>query len=94
MNNRLSPPALKRYWRTNLTVMLALLGLWALVSVGLSILAVEGLNQVRLGGFPLGFWFAQQGSILVFILLIGVYALVLNRLDDAYLSQTGDGEQS
>jgi putative solute:sodium symporter small subunit len=73
--------ALDRYWRANLRWMLSLLALWALVGPGLSILFVEPLNKVRLGGFPLGFWFAQQGSILVFVLLIAIYALVMNRLD-------------
>ena len=58
-----------------------LLAIWAFVSIGLGIIFVEPLNQFRLGGFPLGFWFAQQGSIYVFILLILVYALWMDRLD-------------
>jgi len=73
--------ALDRYWRANLKWMFALLLVWALVGPGLSILFVESLNRFRMGGFPLGFWFAQQGSILVFVVLIAVYAGVMNRLD-------------
>jgi putative solute:sodium symporter small subunit len=75
--------------------MLGLLLVWALVGPGLSILFVETLNRVRLGGFPLGFWFAQQGSILVFVVLIAVYAVVMNRLDDRHRrdleAEEGDG---
>ncbi len=77
------------YWRTNLLVMSVLLTLWAVVSFGASILLADGLNEVSLGGFPLGFWFAQQGSMLIFVILILVYAVVLNRLDDAYQARLG-----
>jgi putative solute:sodium symporter small subunit len=73
--------ALRRYWRQNLRIMLALLLVWALVSLVFSILLADWLNQFRLGGFPLGFWFAQQGSIVVFLVLILVYAILLNALD-------------
>ena len=61
--------------------MAGLLVVWAAVGLGCGVLFADALNAVRLGGFPLGFWFAQQGSILVFVLLILVYGLVLNRLD-------------
>ena len=71
----------RAYWRANLRLMCALLGVWALVSYGLGILWVEPLNRFHLGGFPLGFWFAQQGSIYVFVGLILVYAVVMDRLD-------------
>ena len=83
------------YWRTNIIVMTVLLALWAAVSLGASILLADTLNQIRLGGFPLGFWFAQQGSMLVFLVLILVYAIVLNRLDDLYharLRSAGEGQ--
>ena len=73
--------AIDRYWRRNLTVMTVLLVLWAAAGLGCGVLFADTLNGVRLGGFPLGFWFAQQGSILVFVLLILAYALILNRLD-------------
>jgi putative solute:sodium symporter small subunit len=70
-----------RYWRRNVRLTAGLLALWALAGLGCGVLFADALNRVRLGGFPLGFWFAQQGSILVFVVLILVYALVLNRLD-------------
>ena len=69
------------YWRANLRVMGILLSIWFAVSFGLGILLVEPLNHFSLGGFPLGFWFAQQGSIYVFVLLIFVYALWMDRID-------------
>ena len=58
-----------------------LLAVWFSVSFGLGILLVEPLNQFKLGGFPLGFWFAQQGSIYVFVVLILVYAVWMDRVD-------------
>lgn len=73
--------AIHRYWRKNLRVMVLLLLIWAAVGLGCGVLFADALNRFRLGGFPLGFWFAQQGSILTFVVLILVYALVLNRLD-------------
>ena len=75
--------ALGRYWRTNLRIMLVLLVIWAGVSFGCGILLVEWLNQFRLPltGFPLGFWFAQQGAIAGFVLCILVYCILMNRLD-------------
>lgn len=76
--------ALDRYWRSNLRIMAALLFVWALVSFGCGILFADWLNQFRLPifeGFQLGFWFAQQGSIVVFVLCILAYCLAMNRLD-------------
>lgn len=75
--------ALDRYWRTNLRIMLVLLVIWAGVSFGCGILAADWLNQFRLpfSGFPLGFWFAQQGAIVAFVLCILVYCILMNRLD-------------
>ena len=60
---------------------MVLLAIWAFVSLGCSILLADWLNQFHIGGFPLGFWFAQQGSIVVFLALILIYALLLNALD-------------
>lgn len=80
----LSPPiqaSLQRYWRSNVKIMAALLVLWAGAGLGAGVLFADALNAIRLGGYPLGFWFAQQGSIIVFVVLILVYALALNRLD-------------
>ena len=73
-----------RYWRANLKLMAARLAVWAFVSYGLGVVFVEPLNAFRLGGFPLGFWFAQQGSLYTFIVLIGVYVLAMDRLDRRY----------
>ena len=72
-----------RYWRTNLQLVGALLFVWAAVSFGAGILFVEPLNQFHIGGYPLGFWFAQQGSIFVFVVLILIYCLAMDRLDAA-----------
>ena len=69
------------YWRANLRVMGILLTVWFVVSYGLGILFVESLNRFHVGGFPLGFWFAQQGSIYVFVVLIFVYARWMDRID-------------
>ena len=71
----------RAYWRANLRVMAILLTIWFAVSFGLGIVFVEPLNRIRLGGFPLGFWFAQQGAIYVFIVLIFVYARWMDRID-------------
>jgi putative solute:sodium symporter small subunit len=61
--------------------MAVLLAIWAVAGLGCGVLFADDLNAVQLGGFPLGFWFAQQGSILVFVVLIFLYAVILNRLD-------------
>lgn len=75
--------ALDRYWKSNIRIMALLLLIWASVSFGAGILYADTLNQFRLPftGFPLGFWFAQQGSIITFVLCILVYCLAMNRLD-------------
>lgn len=70
-----------RYWRTNMKLVGLLLVVWFVVSYGAGIVFVEPLNEIHLGGFPLGFWFAQQGSILVFIVLILIYCLKMDRID-------------
>ncbi len=69
------------YWRKNVRLKVILLTIWGVVSLLLSILLVEQLNQVSLGGFPLGFWMAQQGSIFTFVILIFVYASTMDRYD-------------
>ena len=74
----------REYWKRNLTYVGALLAIWFLVSFGFGILLVEPLNRVRIGGFKLGFWFAQQGAMYVFVVLIFVYVRLMNRLDRAY----------
>ena len=72
---------LKKYWRRNLKYLYILLLIWGLVSFGCGILFADFLNNYSIGGFPLGFWFAQQGSIYIFVMLIFVYVYLMNRLD-------------
>ncbi|MFT5263841.1 MAG: putative solute:sodium symporter small subunit [Polaribacter sp.] len=71
----------KAYWKTNLKYLAILLSIWFVVSFGFGIILVDELNSIRMGGFKLGFWFAQQGSIYVFVILIFVYIGLMNRLD-------------
>lgn len=73
-----------KYWRKNLKYLTILLSIWFLVSFVFGIILVDELNTIRLGGFKLGFWFAQQGSIYVFVLLIFVYIRLMNRLDKEF----------
>ncbi|MEN7546842.1 DUF4212 domain-containing protein [Rapidithrix thailandica] len=75
---------LKKYWKTNLFYLLLLLSIWFVVSYVCGILFVEPLNSIRIGGFKLGFWFAQQGAMYVFIVLIFVYVYLMNKLDKKY----------
>ncbi len=72
------------YWKVNLRYLLILLSIWFLVSYGAGILFKDLLDNFSLGGFPLGFWFAQQGSIYVFVILIFVYVRLMNKLDKKY----------
>ena len=74
------------YWRRNLQYVGILLSIWFAVSYGAGILFVDTLNEITVPGtgFPLGFWFAQQGSIYVFVVLIFVYVFLMNRLDRAF----------
>ena len=69
------------YWRANIRLMLILLSIWFVVSFVFGILLVDWLNQFRFFGFKLGFWWAQQGSIYVFVVLIFVYAAKMRRID-------------
>ena len=74
----------KAYWRENLALMTKLLLIWFVVSFGFGILLVDLLNQIQLFGFKLGFWFAQQGAIYVFVALIFIYMYKMNQLDKRY----------
>jgi putative solute:sodium symporter small subunit len=69
------------YWKRNLSLMFKLLVIWFLVSYGCGILFVDVLNKIQIGGYKLGFWFAQQGSIYVFVALIFIYARRMAALD-------------
>ncbi|MFT6065735.1 MAG: putative solute:sodium symporter small subunit [Paraglaciecola sp.] len=74
----------KKYWKKNLKYLAILLGIWFLVSFVFGILLVDELNAIRIGGFKLGFWFAQQGAIYVFVILIFVYIRLMNALDKEF----------
>lgn len=73
-----------KYWRKNLKYLVILLSIWFAVSYGCGILFADYLNSIHIGGFPLGFWFAQQGSIYVFLILIFIYVVLMNRLDKRF----------
>ena len=74
----------KKYWRQNIKYLVILLTIWFTVSFGFGILLIDELNQFKIGGFKLGFWFAQQRSIYVFVILILTYIVLMNKLDKKY----------
>ena len=74
----------KVYWKTNLKYLVILLIIWFAVSFLFGIIMAETLNQFHIGGFPLGFWFAHQGAIYTFVILIFVYVYLMNRLDKKF----------
>ena len=80
----MQPSSQRSYWKKNVRYLVILLSIWFVVSFGFGIILVEPLNNIRLGGFKLGFWFAQQGSIYLFIVLIFVYVRLMRRLDKKY----------
>ena len=73
--------AVQEYWRKNIRLKMTLLAIWFVVSVVLSIFLAKPLNGASIGGFPLGFWMAQQGSIFTFVILIFVFAKTMDRYD-------------
>ena len=74
----------KDYWNKNLNYLKVLLLIWFIVSFGAGIIFKDFLNTISIGGFPLGFWFAQQGSIFIFVFLIVAYCILMNKLDRKY----------
>ena len=74
----------KAYWRATLKLLTVVLVIWAVVAYGLSIVFAPALNNFSLGGYPLGFWFAQQGSLYVFVILIFAYAKIIEKIDRKY----------
>ncbi len=76
--------AAQAYWKENITTILKLLAIWFIVSYGCGIIFIDELNAITFGGFKLGFWFAQQGSIYVFVILIFVYAKMMERIEEKY----------
>lgn len=85
--------AKKAYWNANIKVVLVLLSVWFLFGCILSIFAVDQLNKVKIGGFPLGFWMAQQGTTIAFIFVIFAYVLIMKRLDVRFLKEAGIKEK-
>ncbi len=77
----------KPYWREVIRLTLALLAIWFLVSFGAGILFREALDAIKIGGAPLGFWFAQNGAIYVFVALIFYYCFAMNRIERKYRIQ-------
>ncbi len=75
---------LQAYWRTNLKYLIVLTLIWFIVGLLFPVLIYQDLNQIRIGGFPLGFWFGMQGAVMVFVILLFVYAWLMNRLDKKY----------
>lgn len=80
----MTPQRRRDYWRANLRLLSVLLGIWFLVAYVFAILLKEQLDAFRMGGYGLGFWFAQQGAMYTFLVLILVYAWAMNRLDRKY----------
>ena len=80
------------YWKSNLKIVLSLLVVWFLVSFGFGIIWSDALDNIQIGGFTLGFWFAQQGSIFVFVILIFIYVFLLNRLDKKHFSKSSEDD--
>ena len=74
------------YWQLNLLILFMLLSIWFLVSFGFGIIWSENLDQIKFGGFKLGFWFAQQGSIYFFVIIIFIYIFLMNKLDKKFYS--------
>ncbi|MHC4426170.1 MAG: DUF4212 domain-containing protein [Planctomycetota bacterium] len=81
------------YWKKNLKYLTILLSIWFVVSYGFSIIFVDLLDKIKIGGFKLGFWFAQQGSILVFVIIIFVYVRLMNKLDSQFRVQENQEKQ-
>ena len=78
------PTDMKQYWRSNLRIVAVLLAIWFVVAFCISIFFIQPLNSFSIGKLGLGFWFAQQGSIFVFVVLVLAYALLMDRLDRKY----------
>ena len=78
------------YWKANLLILSIILFIWFIVSFGFGIIWSESLDEIKIWGFKLGFWFDQQGSIYIFVLLIFVYVALMNRLDKKYKSKEDD----
>ena len=74
----------KKYWKANLKIVFSLLILWFIASFGFGIIFSDSLDEIKIGGFKLGFWFAQQGSIFIFVIIIFLYVWLMKRLDKKF----------
>ena len=83
----------KDYWRANLKILIILISIWFMVSFGFGIIFPDFLDQYQIGGFKLGFWFAQQGSIYLFVVLIFIYVYLMNKLDKKYKHQNDEEDK-
>ena len=81
---------MNNYWKENLRIISILLSIWFLVSFGFGIIFSDWLDQFKIGGFKIGFWFAQQGSIFFFVILIFIYVHLMNKLDKKYEDKNQD----
>ena len=81
---------MRDYWRKNQILIAVLLAIWALVSYGFAIFLAKPLYAIKIGSLPMSFWWAQQGSMFVFVILIFVYARVMDHLDKKYGLDEGD----
>ncbi len=81
---------MNNYWKENLRIIFILLSIWFLVSFGFGIIFSDWLDQFKFGGFKIGFWFAQQGSIFFFVILIFIYVHLMNKLDKKYEDKNQD----
>lgn len=80
----MSNKSLQDYWKRNLLYLVILLSIWFLSSYGAGIIWAKSLNEIKVGGYKLGFWFAQQGSMYIFCIIIFVYVWLMNELDKEY----------
>lgn len=80
----MTPENRAAYWTANLRLLIILLTIWFVVSYGFGIILVDVLNTIQLGGYRLGFWFAQQGSMYIFVVLIFIYAIRMGQLDKKF----------
>ncbi len=80
----MSDHSAREYWKSNIRIVLSLLSVWFVISFGCGILFVDALDTIRIGGFKLGFWIAQQGAIFVFVILVYIYIHLMDKLDDRY----------
>ncbi|MBL6906026.1 MAG: DUF4212 domain-containing protein [Pseudomonadales bacterium] len=90
----MSDSSANSYWKANIRLVLSLLFVWFFISFGCGILFVDALDTIRFGGFKLGFWIAQQGSIFVFVALIIIYIRAMDKLDDKYNLESSNEKDS